>query len=71
MWLLGCNIVAYNCRLLGFLLLVCYMWLLRYSVVVATISGLLGYNMVSILHRKLIVVVARWHSTRGIVPVHA
>lgn len=35
------------------------------------ISGLLGYNMVSILHRKLIVVVARWHSTRGIVPVHA
>lgn len=56
---------------LDFCCWVCYMWLLRYSVVVATISGLLGYNMVSILHRKLIVVVARWHSTRGIVPVHA
>lgn len=70
MWLLRCNVDAHNCKLLGCLILLCYMWLLRYSVV-ATISGLLGYNMVSILHRKLIVVVARWHSTRGIVPVHA
>lgn len=70
MWLLRCNVDAHNCKLLGYLILLCYMWLLRYSVV-ATISGLLGYNMVSILHRKLIVVVARWHSTRGIVPVHA
>lgn len=41
------------------------------TVLLLLISGLLGYNMVSILHRKLIVVVARWHSTRGIVPVHA
>lgn len=41
------------------------------TVLLLLISGWLGYNMVSILHRKLIVVVARWHSTRGIVPVHA